>query len=205
MNFAKLDISTVTLCKSGKSLKVFDSMKAPLELQSCRMYCPFNPSKFENKWSGMYDYSISCYTEDDFHNFSSKLDKRIEECLGNFTTSELVPSLKENMNYPKLFRLKLPRDSNGNFNVIIFDQDKNKIKLTEDNIDQVFCKKRVFKCIMQCEKITDWNNKASIQWIITQAMYINTNTNTNTRTVIDSDNDNDNGNDVKNLYSTCLL
>lgn len=197
MNFSTLNISTVSICKSGKSLKLFNDVKKPLALQSTVLYCPFGVSRFENKWSGMYDYTVSCYTDEDFHSFSEALDKKVAECLTQFTTSELQSTLRQNKDYPKLFRLKLPRDSNGNFNFVIFDKEKNKIKVTEDNIEEVFCKKRLFKCIMQCEKITDWNDKASIQWIITQARYTEQQSKQQSNT--------ESNIQVDSAYNTCLI
>ncbi len=171
MNFTTLNLEKISLCKSGKTIKLFGEAKKPLELASGRLYLPFGVSSYENKWSGMYDYSVSCYVDEQFDAFCTRLDSKVRELLSDFTTSELSDTLRQNKDFPKLFRLKLPRDSNGNFNFVVFDEDKNKIMVTEDNVNTVFCKKRPFKCIMQCEKITDWSGKSGISWILTQARY----------------------------------
>jgi hypothetical protein len=169
MDYANVNLDTITLCKSGKSLKILNENKKPLEMQSCKLYMPFDVSRFENKWSGMYDYSVSCYTDDSFKEFFSKLDKRVSDLLSPFTESPLNDTLKQNKDFPKLFRLKLPRDSYGNFNVVVFDKNREKIMLTEENIEEIFCKKQTFKCTFQCEKISDWQGKSSILWQMTQA------------------------------------
>lgn len=167
MNFTDIDIQKTSTCKSGKSLKIVNDMKKPLELQTGVLYSPFGVSKFENKWSGLYDYSVSCYVDEKFEKFITELGEHVAK-TGNLT---VVPGMKVNGDYPKLFKLKLPRDSNGNFNFVVFDNDKQKIRVTEDNVEEIFCKKRTFKCIIQCEKVNEWKEEWYIHWIITQMRY----------------------------------
>jgi hypothetical protein len=93
--------------------------------------------------------------------------------------------------------LKLPRDTHGNFNFVVFDKDKNKVKVTEDNIEEVFCKKRLFQCIMQCEKIIDWNGSASVQWIITQAKY--------SEIPVVQQNTNEQDSKKTSIYDSCMI
>lgn len=193
MNFANLSIEGLNVFKSGKSFKLVDSTKNPLTFVSCRLYLPFGTSSFRNDYSGMNDYSISCYSDPDFSEFCTRLDGKISEAIQPYIHGELQPMLKQNKDYPKLLRLKLPRDSNGNFNFVVFDEKENKIKVTENNVYDVFCKKRAFKCVMQCDKISSWNDKVYVSWILTQARYMKPEhtTDINVDTHVD--------------FSTCLL
>ncbi len=174
MNFENIALDSVKVCKSGKMLKLFQNAdKKPLAFQSCRLFMPFGISKYENKWNGMYDYSVSCYVSDDFEVFMDTVDEKVKVILQDFTESEFQPSLKQNKIYPKLLRLKLPRDSMGNFTFAVFDSTgQEKIMITEDNVEEVFCKKTQFKCIMESQKIIDWSEKCSISWMLTQAKLI---------------------------------
>ena len=103
MNFNQLNIQTTFLAKSGRSLKLMGESKTPLELQSGRLYLPFGASSYPNKWSGMDDYSISCYVDSEFEEFSAKLDAKIEEDVKQFSpNSEFTPTLRQNKDYPNL-------------------------------------------------------------------------------------------------------
>lgn len=141
-------------------------------MQTDRLYMPFGVSKFDNKWSGISDYSINCYVDNQFDLFCDSMDSKVIELLKDHTTSEFTPSLRANKTFPKLFKLKLPRDSMGNFNVVGFDTDTNKILITEDNVEEVFCKGREFKGLVQCEKIIDYAGKSRVSWMLTQMKYI---------------------------------
>jgi len=65
-------------------------------------------------------------------------------------------------------RLQLSRDKNGNFESFIFDETKQKIKITENNIDTILSKGKCFKTIIECVKVWYYNGKVGSIWKIVQ-------------------------------------
>ena len=81
------------------------------------------------------------------------------------------PILRENGNFPKLMRLQLSRDRNGNFESIVFDENKKKIKIEEHNINTVLSKGKNFKTIIECVKVWYYNGKVGSIWNIVQLKF----------------------------------
>ena len=78
------------------------------------------------------------------------------------------PILRENGTYPKLFRIQLPRDKNGNFTFFAFDETKEKIKVSESNIENLFSRGKVFRGIIECQKLWVYNGKIGSIWNLVQ-------------------------------------
>ena len=91
------------------------------------------------------------------------------------SSCEYSPILKENGDYPKLMKLQFVRDRNGNFVSFIFDENKEKIKIDETNIDTVLGKGKIFKCIIECSKVWCYNGKIGSVWNILQLRFAKNN------------------------------
>jgi predicted esterase YcpF (UPF0227 family) len=154
------------------------------------MMSPFGvKANTKQQWANFTNYYIDCQitqsmsqTSVAFRDFLEKLDNKIVELVkehpqifgsGNEYSSMLRHCHRSNLVwiYPKLFKMQLPRDSNGNFTSVLFDETKNKIKLKEDNIEELLCKRKVFKCIIECSKLWSFNEKVGSIWNIVQLKF----------------------------------
>lgn len=189
LNIEDVDWNNFKLAKSGRNVKLLYNKEA-LQFCTASLYSPFGVKSAIKEWSNFTEYTLDCSLNQSneentstFKEFVDKLDKKIEELVKenldlfanpktnvdkNFGYS---PILKENGNYPKLLKLQLVRDKNGNFLSFVFDNDKNKIKLTEKNIEELLCKGKVFKCIIECSKVWYFNGKVGTIWNIVQLKF----------------------------------
>lgn len=188
IDIGKVDWSLVQLVKSGRSVKLMYN-KEPLQFCTATLYTPFGVRSIDRDWSNFSEYSIDCSvsslrseTSETFVNFLKELEnnasKLVNDNLDIFKTPkskqqipetvQFSPIMRENGTYPKLIKLQLPRDKNGNFESFAFDQNKDKIRLSEDNIQTVLAKGKSFKCILECAKLWLWNDKVGIVWNIVQ-------------------------------------
>lgn len=214
-----LDIDNVNwddfkLAKSGRSIRLLYN-KEPLQFCTTSLYSPFGVKSSIKEWSNFTEYVLDCSlnqsNEDNavnFKQFVDKLDKKIEELAkdntelfktsrgfdGNFVYS---PILRENGNYPKLLKMQLLRDRNGNFQSFVFDCNKEKIKLAENNIEEVLCKGKVFKCIIECTKVWFFNGRIGSTWNVVQLKF-------NEKKIYENTN-NDNSNNISNLYTNLMI
>lgn len=188
VNLDTLDSNSgsLKLGKSGRAVKLLYN-KEPIQICSSTLYTPFGVKSLNKEWSNYAEYNLDCSLNQSnsetsilFRNSIQKLDKMIEDlvkentslfdskneqCNGNFVYS---PLLRENGSYPKLMRLQLSRDKNGNFESFIFDENKQKIKIDENNINEVLKKGKCFKAIMECVKVWYYNGKVGSIWKIVQ-------------------------------------
>jgi hypothetical protein len=186
VNLDTLDNNNLKLGKSGRAVKLLYN-KEPIQICSSTLYTPFGVKSLNKEWSNYAEYNLDCSLNQSnsetsilFRNSIEKLDKIIEElvrentslfdskngtCNDDFVYS---PLLRENGSYPKLMRLQLSRDKNGNFESFIFDENKQKIKITENNIDTILSKGKCFKTIIECVKVWYYNGKVGSIWKIVQ-------------------------------------
>lgn len=215
-----LDIDNVNwdefkLAKSGRSIRLLYN-KEPLQFCTTSLYSPFGVKSSIKEWSNFTEYVLDCSlnqsSEDNavnFKDFLDKLDKKIGELAKdntelfkasrgfdpNFVYS---PILRENGNYPKLLKMQLLRDKNGNFQSFVFDCNKEKIKLGENNIEEVLCKGKVFKCIIECSKVWFFNGRIGSTWSVVQLKF-------NEKKVYENNNNDTNGNSVSNMYTNLMI
>lgn len=214
-NLDKLDDSDLKLGKSGRAIKLLYN-KEPIQICSSTLYTPFGVKSINKEWSNYAEYNVDCSLNQSnsetsifFRNGIEKLDKIIEKlvkentslfdsknekCNDNFIYS---PLLRENGSYPKLMRLQLSRDKNGNFESFIFDEKKQKIKITENNIDEILSKGKCFKTIIECVKIWYYNGKVGSIWKIVQLKLAE-----RTITKQDSEKEEDS---FKNIYNQIMI
>lgn len=214
-NLDKLDESDLKLGKSGRAIKLLYN-KEPIQICSSTLYTPFGVKSINKEWSNYAEYNVDCSLNQSnsetsifFRNGIEKLDKIIEKlvkentslfdsknekCNDNFIYS---PLLRENGSYPKLMRLQLSRDKNGNFESFIFDENKQKIKITENNIDEILSKGKCFKTIIECVKIWYYNGKVGSIWKIVQLKL-------SERTITKQDSEKEEGS-LKNIYNQIMI
>lgn len=214
-NLDKLDDSDLKLGKSGRAIKLLYN-KEPIQICSSTLYTPFGVKSINKEWSNYAEYNVDCSLNQSnsetsifFRNGIEKLDKIIEKlvkentslfdsknekCNDNFIYS---PLLRENGSYPKLMRLQLSRDKNGNFESFIFDENKQKIKITENNIDEILSKGKCFKTIIECVKIWYYNGKVGSIWKIVQLKLAE-------RTITKQDSEKEEGS-FKNIYNQIMI
>ena len=215
VNLDTFDETKLKLGKSGRAIKLFYD-KEPIQICSSTLYTPFGVKSITKEWSNYSEYNIDCALNQSASetsvNFRKNIEKfdsilhnlvkentslfssKNEQCNENFIYS---PILKENGNYPKLIKLQLSRDNNGNFNSFIFNENKEKVKITEENIEEILSKGKTFKVIIECVKVWFYNGKVGSIWKIVQLKFSERN-----YEKINNVNSEEN---VKNVYNQLLI
>lgn len=187
-----VDWDAFQLGKSGRAVKLLYK-KEPLQVCTSTLYTPFGAKGIDKEWSSFTEYSVDCSinnaskdTSTAFREFIAKLDTVIDKLVrenaelfqakGSKTataTENLTycSILRENGSYPKLLKLQLNRDKNGNFESFVFDENKEKIQLKEDNVGTHLSKGKMFKCIMECSKLWMYNGKIGSIWNVVQLRF----------------------------------
>ena len=177
----KLNFDNLMLAKSGRVIKLIKD-KQPLSLSTITLYLPFGVSKFKKQWSAFEEYSVDCYINDsnnnteyvskltEFNDHIFNLSKSNLQLFGLHSSAEVTnsPFYRDNKNYPKLLKLQLPRDQNGNFTTQFFDENSERIVINEQNIETILHKKTLFKSIITCSKVWAYQNKIGSVWNIVQ-------------------------------------
>jgi hypothetical protein len=178
------------------------------------MYLPFGVKPIIKEWSNFTEYNIDCSLNQSssetsivFRDSIEKVDKIIQKLVKNniemfnnknetanenFTYQNI---LKENGNYPKLMKLQLTRDKNGNFESFIFNEKKEKVQIDEKNISDILPKGKTFKSIIECVKIWYFNGKVGSIWRVVQLKF-------SERESISS---HDFNNDTVNVYNQLMI
>jgi len=208
MNVFDIDFSRLKIAKSGRNIKLIYE-KEPLQLITCKMYSPFGVKMAQNNYSQFSNYHLDCSLNQSTSDVSikyreslEKLDNKIIELIqdnlqlfntGNesLNVEEMYSRiLRENKSYPKLMKIQLPRDSKGNFECVIFDENKDKLILNESNIENILCKGKIFKSIIECGKIWYYNGRFGTTWNIKQLKFmVSTNSSTNENNKYEDKND----------------
>lgn len=189
MDLQNINIDDFKIGKSGRAIKLFYN-KEPVQFHTSTLYLPFGVKSVNKEWSDYSEYNIDCSlnqssseTSMTFRKSIESLDKIVQELVKNNlelfnskneTANEnftYFPILRENGNYPKLMKLQLPRDKNGNFESFLFDENKQKIKLEEDNIETHLNKGKAFKAIVECVKLWYYNGKVGSIWKVVQLKF----------------------------------
>ena len=193
VNLFDLDLNKLKIAKSGRAIKVIYD-KEPLQLVTGKLYTPFGVKIVQNSYSQFSTCYLDCSLNQSKSEASVKyresleaLDRKIIELIqeslhlfntGNMTfTAEDIPNiyspiLRENKTYPKLMKISLPRDTKGNFECVIFDENKNKVPVNENNLEEVLSKGKIFKCILECGKIWYYNGRFGTTWNVKQLKFM---------------------------------
>jgi hypothetical protein len=199
INIDNIEWEKLKLVKSGRGVKLMYDKK-PFSFCTSTLYSPFGVKSFMKEWASFSEYSIDCSLNQsssesavNFKTFLEELDERItslaQDNLDVFSNpkSNVIPSsfdyqpiMRGNGNYPKLIKLQLNRDKNGNFSSLVFDENKNSIEIDEGNVSDVLVKGKTFKAIIECSKVWLYNGKVGSIWNIDQLRIAdNTKTKTN--------------------------
>jgi len=185
LDIQSVDWENFQIAKSGRTYKLLYN-KEPLQICTTSLYSPFGIKSVNKEWSNFTEYNLDCSMNQSntdsptiFRDFIEQLDEKLKSLIvenlhmfdKNASTIEYSPFLRENKSYPKLMKLQLPRDRNGNFQSFIFDTNKDKIKINDNNIESVISKGKVFKCIIECAKLWVYNGKVGSIWNIVQLKF----------------------------------
>lgn len=207
-----LDISNLKLGKSGRAVKLLYN-KEPLQLCTSTMYIPFGVKFSVKEWTTYPEYYLDCF----LNNSKSDVSVNFKDCIERLDgmVSDLVkenlrlfdsktetakqnfgysPILRENGQYPRLMRLQISRDRNGNFESFVFDENKQKVKIDENNIESILCKGKTFKTIIECVKVWYYNGKVGSIWKVVQLKF-------SERTVSNDPVENS----TENVYNTLMI
>ena len=157
MTLNNIEFEKLNLGKSGRSFKlIYD--KQLLQIATNTLYMPFNLNKYKKQWSNFEEYTVDCYIDDSKSNndyivkltqFNDSIFDLIKSNKNLFNVpdnEDIIYSsfYRENKTYPKLFKLQLPRDTQGNFLTQFFDENSEKIFVDENNIEELLTKKAIF-------------------------------------------------------------
>ena len=195
IDIENVDWDKFVLAKSGRAVKLLYG-KEPVQFCTSSLYTPFGVKSVDKDWSTFTEYNIDCSVNNaqtgnavTFKEFVDKLDNKIQELArqqndiftkGNGGDFVYSPVLRENGTYPRLMKLQMTRDRNGNFTSVVFDENKNKIMIDESNINDILSKGKVFKCIVECAKVWCFNGKIGSIWNIVQLKFSERTLNKNT-------------------------
>jgi len=216
-NFNEDDIK---LGKSGRAIRLLYN-KEPLQICTSTLYSPFGIKSVNKEWSNFTEYNLDCSmnqssseTSTVFKNFIDKLDVIIQQLVKenlvlfnnkNETANEnfaYTSILRENGSYPKLMKLQFTRDKQGNFESFIFDEQKEKIPINENNIDNVIAKGKIFKTIIECVKVWYYNGKVGSIWKVVQLKFCERE---RMKMIDDNDGDCTEEKDIPNIYNQLMI
>lgn len=187
-----LDLSKLDLGKSGRMIKLLYN-KQPLQLVTPKLYAPFGVKVNTNDYSTFTNCHIDCSLSQAMSqnsiavaNVLENLDNKIMELIkskrnlfkdvvdvdfdNNFSDS-YSPFFRQNKNFPKLMKISLPRDKNGNFDFVLFDENKNKVPAVDNNIEDILCKGSSFKGIIECSKLWYYKGRFGSTWNLVQSRF----------------------------------
>lgn len=173
-----LNLNSLKLAKVGRVIKLI-SDKQQFNLKTGSLYMPFNVSKFKKQWSNFEEYSVDCYVDSSlnepvkFTELNDKIFDLVKENNQLFNNPDVdtltnSPFYRDNKTFPKLLKLQLPRDNNGNFTTQFFDENGDILIIDENNIETILTKKTTFKAIITCSKVWVYQNKVGSIWNILQ-------------------------------------
>ena len=210
----------IKLGKSGRAIRLLYN-KEPLQICTSTLYSPFGIKSVNKEWSNFTEYNLDCSLNQStsetsmiFKNFIDKLDiiiqKLVKENLSLFNSKNETANenftytsiLRENGSYPKLMKLQFTRDKQGNFESFIFDEQKEKIPINENNIDNIIAKGKIFKTIIECVKVWYYNGKVGSIWKVVQLKFCE-----RERMKMNDENESlmDETNNVKNIYNQLMI
>jgi predicted transcriptional regulator len=220
LSIEEVDFNELRLAKSGRTVKLLYGVeKKPLQIKTPKLYSPFGLKVFNNSYSQFNDCSIDCSIQttgqdkvSELHAKFNALTARIKELINEqlslfgvkdpITDIQLGEIFRENGAYPKLMKINCPRDKNGNFDFVIFDENKEKIRITDSNIESILTKGKTFVAILECNKIWYYKEKFGISWNIIQGRF---NKKKEKEAEKDTNSDQMNENDSGNIYMQKLL
>lgn len=210
-----IDESLFKLAKSGRAVKLLYN-KEPVQICTSILYSPFGVKPIIKEWSNFTEYNLDCSLNQSnsensvlFKETIERLDTIIQNLvkdnlsLFNAKQDDFVYNniLRANGSYPKLMKFNLPRDKNGNFESFIFDINKEKIPISENNIEEILSKGKVFRSIIECVKVWVYNGKVGSIWKVVQLKFSEKEPDNSVKNNIT----NTNFNDKSNIYTQLMI
>lgn len=211
-----IDEASFKLAKSGRAVKLLYN-KEPVQICTSILYSPFGVKPIIKEWSNFTEYNLDCSLNQSnsensvlFRETIERLDTIIQKLvkdnlsLFNAKQDDFVYNniLRANGTYPKLIKFNLPRDKNGNFESFIFDINKEKIPISENNIEEILSKGKVFRAIIECVKVWVYNGKVGSIWKVVQLKFSEKEPDNNVKSnVVNTDNNNE----KPNVYTQLMI
>lgn len=176
INLSEIVLSNLKIAKTGRTLKLIYNGK-PFSFATNTLRSPFGVKVAQNNWSNFTTNTIECsfVNQENVSPFEPINDRIRELILENpklFNgTTEFMPIFRGNPEYPLLIKLTLPRDRNGNFDFVLFDENKNKVFLDDLNVQEILAPRKQFKAIIECAKIWVFNERIGVTWNISQMKF----------------------------------
>jgi hypothetical protein len=224
ISITDLDLNKLQMGKSNRTIKLLYN-NAPLQLVTSKMYTPFgvkvNNSDYSHFTNCHLDSSLnqsnsesSLKVKEMFLQLDNKIIELIKDNIGLFNQKDTndinldnnentfySPIFKGNSNYPKLMKISLPRDKNGNFDFVIFDENKEKVPVTDKNIETILAKGKIFKAILECSKVWIYKGKIGTTWNLVQMRFVARNDASDP----DPDEVDNSNSNIKNIYTQNLM
>ena len=214
INILDLDITKIGIAKIGRNIKLIDlNTQKPLEIVTDKMYIPFGIKCNKNNYNSFDNCYIDCSLNQSKTQISVRckksfelLDEHIKTLILNNTNLfkdaditnidiDYAPVLRENKTFPKLIKLNLSRDGQGNFTSFVFDENNEKIWIDDTNIHDIIPKNKIFIGIITCNRIWYFNGRFGTSWDIKQLKL----------TSQSNDNSNNNVNNTETNYAKLMI
>lgn len=155
------------LGKSKRNVNVYHG-KQRLFFRTGKLKMPFgvqiNKFKTYSDFTEYYiDFSVIDSENKEFLELFKEMEKKIKELLVDQkmlsedsleeVEKKFTGILKENEGYQPLFKVNIPRKSNGHFDFSVFDPEKELVSVTDSNIQDVLSKGSFCKIVFEIDKI----------------------------------------------------
>lgn len=182
----EVDHKMLKIAKSGRTISLRYNNE-PFQISTCKLYTPFGVNGYSNNYSPYTDWAINCSVSqlnNSFQNEFDKLDSHVTSLIKesdhlfkdiDFESNFYNTTFRENKSYPKLMKLSLPRDKNGNILAVFFDENAKKILVDDKNIEQILSKRTIFKCIIELSKLWSFKGHIGATWNVLQIRIISKN------------------------------
>jgi len=176
-----LNLDKLKISKSGKTVTLrYDNL--PLQLATCKLYSPFGVKGKNSDYSPFTNWTIDCSVCKTNQFDTSLLDNKIigliKESPDLFNARHMddvdlnsdffSPIFKNNKTWPKLMKISLPRDTKGNILSVVFNENTEKIPVTDTCIEKILCKGQIFKAIIEFSKFWIFQGRIGTTWNLVQ-------------------------------------
>jgi hypothetical protein len=163
LDLEKIKFSSVKQVYGHKFISMYYK-KSPLLIHFPRMTLPFGINDYKNKYS--FDLSFTNLKTNnsmkDFYNGIKKIEKLVEE-YGKNNMKDLFHSknvdiqfkscLTEKSPFEPLLKVKINQDKENNFKLKVFNDNQDEMDLDQETINDLFCKKKQLKGIIECSGV----------------------------------------------------
>lgn len=168
-----IDLALLKIGKNGRTIVLlYDG--SPLQIITDRLYSPFGVKGYTNDYSRHTNWVIDCSLpgEDKVEPYD-KLQVRVMELIKekeelfkdiDLDGDYLAPIFRDNKTYPRLMKMNIPRDTKGNLLSVYFDENGDKHKIVDNNIEELLRNGSKFRSIIECGKIWVYKGRVGVTW-----------------------------------------